>query len=198
MIEAAAALELIKNRLSPHRYQHSLNVAVVARDLAQRHRVDSEKAYLAGVLHDYAKNLSEQELLAIAENNPGIADEMEKQIPEVLHAPVGAFLLQQELGIADEEILQAVKFHTLGSTKMTPLDKVIFMADMIEPGRAEYPQLERLRTAAREDLDEAMLLGLESTILYCLEQQRLLHPRTVEARNYFLPQPGKYLTREMI
>jgi len=186
MLNKTEAEQIIKARLSPHRFQHCLGVAQAAMDLAELYGLDSDKAYLTGILHDYAKNLTIPQLLLAAGQDQQIADEVEKQIPELLHAPVGACLLAEELRIKDEDILEAVRVHTLGSMTMSSLAKIIFIADMIEPNRDMYPDLERLRQLAHLNLDEAMLLGLESTIRYCLEDERLLHPRTVEVRNMFL------------
>jgi predicted HD superfamily hydrolase involved in NAD metabolism len=186
MFNADQAEQIIKARLSKHRFQHCLGVARTARDLAQLYGVDGEKAYLTGILHDYAKNLTVSQLLEVAGQDEQIADEAEKQMPELLHAPVGARLLGEELGIEDQDILDAIKTHTLGSITMSSLAKIIFLADMIEPNREMYPELERLRQLSPRSLDEAMLLGLESTIRYCLDEAKILHPRTVEARNMFL------------
>jgi predicted HD superfamily hydrolase involved in NAD metabolism len=168
--------------------QHSLNVAQTARELAGYYGADGSKAYLIGILHDYAKNLPAGDMLAIAAAGELIGHEIEIRVPDLLHAPVGAYLLARDLKIEDQEILHAVRVHTLGSTDMGVMDKIIFLADMIEPSRYVYPDLERLRQLCLLDLDRAMLLGLESTIRYCLERGMLLHPRTVEARNMFLLQ----------
>jgi predicted HD superfamily hydrolase involved in NAD metabolism len=184
MIESA--IKIIHDRLSAHRYQHSLNVAHLAAEMAVNFGADRDKAFLTGILHDYAKGMTGDELLHIAEANGLIDNEVERQAPDLLHAPVGAFLIEQDLGINDTEILEAVRVHTLGSANMSTLDKVIFMADMIEPGRDAYPDLERLRQLSLKDLDGAMLIGLESTIRYCLNKQMVLHPRTVTVRNIFL------------
>ncbi len=186
MIEATDAIQIVKGRLSEHRFQHSLNVAQLAAEMAVSFGVDSEKAFLVGILHDYAKDLTADELLLVAEDNGLIDNEVERQAPDLLHAPVGALLLEKELGIKDSEVLEAVRAHTLGSLNMSILDKIIFLADMIEPDRNAYPDLERLRQLSRCNLDGAMLLGLESTIRYCLDFQKILHPRTVTVRNIFL------------
>ena len=175
----------IKNKLSPRRYEHSLGVARVAREMAERFGTDPFQAYMAGILHDYAKGISGAELLAIAVRNGLLTDEVEKLVPDLLHAPVGAFLLRERLGIEDEELLSAVAKHTLGDLEMTVLDKIIFLADMLEPGR-DYPGLERLKCLAERNLDRAMVYGLDLTLRYCLEQGRLIHPRTVKVRNRFL------------
>ena len=186
MFNEAQAEQIIKTRLSNRRFQHSMGVARAAQDLALNHGVDGKEAYLTGVLHDYAKDLTGAQLLAIANEANLIMHPLEKEAPDLLHAPVGAYLLETEMGIKDSEILEAVRVHTLGSINMSRLDKIIFLADMIEPSRDMYPDLERLRKLSRLDLDVAMLLGLESTIRYCIQRRMLLHPRTVEVRNVFL------------
>ena len=177
--------DLTRRRLSKRRFQHSMQVARVAAEMATHYGLDVEKAYITGLLHDYAKGVSGQELMQIAQDNGLIEDEMDLEIPDLLHAPVGAWQLRNELGIQDEEILRAVACHTTGAFEMSELDKIIYLADMIEPGR-DYPGLERLKCIAGRDLDRGMLLGLESTIRYCLEQGRILHPRTIAVRNYYL------------
>ncbi len=185
MLREQEALAIIESRLSSRRFRHSLQVAAVARDLAENYGVDPEKAYLTGILHDYAKGMAASELLNIATINNLLEHEVDSRVPDLLHAPVGAFLLETELDIDDQEILQAVKHHTLGSLHMSELDKIIYLADMIEPGR-DFPGLERLKCITWRNLDEAMLFGLESTIKYCLDQQRIIHPLTIEVRNHFL------------
>jgi len=186
MLRETEALQIIKEKLSYKRFQHSLNVAQTARELAEHYNVDANKSYLVGILHDYAKDLTADELLLIAETQRLIGDNIERQVPDLLHASVGAYLLEKDLEIRDTEIIEAVRAHTLGSLNMGAIDKIIFLADMIEPSRDMYPDLERLRQLSRQDLDMAMLLGLESTIRYCLDRGMLLHPRTVEVRNRFL------------
>lgn len=176
---------ILERRLSEHRFQHSLAVAQAARELAQIFGEDTDLAYKTGLLHDYAKGIAAPELLAIAGKHGLIEDETEKKIPDLLHAPVGAWLLRIELGIEDPAVLEAVKVHTMGSLAMSKLDKIIFLADMIEPGR-DYPGQQRLDCLARRDLDQAMLYGLDATIRYCMDQGRILHPRTIMVRNHFL------------
>lgn len=186
MLNEDQAQQIIKTRLSDKRFQHSMGVASTAKELAQNYGVDCKQAYLTGILHDYAKDQTEAQLLMIASNADLITHPIEKETPELLHAPVGAYLLETELGIKDSEVLEAVRVHTLGSINMSRLDKIIYLADMTEPNRDMYPELGRLRKLSFCDLDAAMLLGLESTIQYCLARRRLLHPLTVEVRNTFL------------
>ncbi len=185
MIDIAYAKAIIKEKLSPQRYIHSLNVAKEAQDLAAQYGEDGGRAYLAGILHDYAKGLSADTLIAIAKEYHVIENEIEYSIPDILHARVGAILLERDNIITDSRILNAIGSHTLGNAHMNDLDKIIFLADMIEPGR-DYPQHQRLHCLAYKNLDEAILFGLELTIRYCLENRRLLHPKTVEVRNIYL------------
>jgi len=176
---------ILERRLSEHRLQHSMAVAQAARELAQIFGADGDLAYKTGLLHDYAKGIPAPDLIAIASDHGLIEDEIEKKVPDLLHAPVGAWLLRTELGIEDPAVLEAVKVHTMGSLEMSKLDKIIFLADMVEPGR-DYPGQNRLDCLARRDLDQAMLYGLDATIRYCLDQSRILHPRTIMVRNHFL------------
>ncbi len=190
MITEEQAKKLIESRLSRPRYEHCLQVARVARDMALKFGENGDRAYLAGLLHDYAKGISGQGLIDLAEANNLINDPIEKKVPDLLHAPVGAFLLGQARIIEEEDMLQAVRLHTLGALHMSTLDKIIFLADMIEPGR-DYPGLNRLQCLAMRDLDQGMLYGLERTIRYCLDQGRILHPQTVAVRNRFLEELKK-------
>ncbi|MGI5911390.1 MAG: bis(5'-nucleosyl)-tetraphosphatase (symmetrical) YqeK [Syntrophomonadaceae bacterium] len=185
MLNQQEAIKIICSRLSPRRYQHSLQVAEIARKMACHYSIDPDKAYLTGILHDYAKGIPGAQLLDLAHANKLLVNEIDNLVPDLLHAPVGAFLLQFELFIDDEEILQAVRSHTLGSLNMSKLDQIIYLADMIEPGR-DYPGLERLKCLAWRDLNQGMLFGLESTIKYCMDQHRILHPLTIQVRNHFL------------
>jgi predicted HD superfamily hydrolase involved in NAD metabolism len=178
-------IAIIQKRLSVNRCQHSLRVAEVARNLAERYQVDPGQAYTTGLLHDYAKGLSGQELLDLAEAHQLMDHPVDRLLPDLLHGPVGAYLVKRELGIEDEDMLSAIAHHTLGALEMSPLEEVIFLADMIEPGR-DYPGLERLKCLAERSLEEGMLYGLETTIRYCIDQGRIIHPRSVEVRNYYL------------
>ncbi len=184
-MEHYQALDLIKQRLSPNRYQHSLRVADMALILARRYIEDESWAYLAGVLHDYARDLPPEQLLSIARQYGLIKQEIESELPELLHGPVAAFLLPNELATIPKAVLEAISCHTLGSVPMSKLDKILFLADMIEPGRC-YPGVGELRREVLLDLDQAMLLALESSIRYCLDNGKILHPLSVEVRNTFL------------
>ncbi len=175
----------VNKQLSPHLFRHVCQVAKTAEKMAVLFGEDPTKANLAGVLHDCAKEKPEAELLAIAGENGLLEEEVYRQVPFLLHAPVGAILIKKEMGIDDEQILNAVYYHTLGRPFMNTLEKIIFLADMIEPDRA-FPGVKELRSLCRYDLDQAMIAALDSTLAYCLRQKRIIHPQTIAARNYFL------------
>ena len=172
-------------RLPEKRYRHSLGVAATAARLASKNKVDPEQARLAGLLHDYARDLPGRELLALAAGAGLVTCELERRLPVLLHGPVGALLIKQDLGLTDRAILQAVARHTVGAVAMTTLDKIIYLADAIEPER-RFPGVEELRRLASMDLDQALLKAFESSIFYLLGKGQPLHPATVEARNYIL------------
>jgi len=176
---------LIKARLSQKRYEHSLGVAETARELAELNGCDTEKAYLAGILHDYAKELNDEELLKIGRMHNLILDEAEVREPQLLHGPVGAVLLQQELGINDKEMLDAIRYHTTGCSGMTKLAQIIYIADYIEPHR-KFPGVESFRELTFTNLSRGVLAGLNNTIKYVVDNNQLLHKLSVEARNWLI------------
>ena len=114
-------------------------------------------------------------------------DEITLKSPQVLHGFVGAIVAKEKFGIEDEMVLDAVKYHTLAKRDMSTLEKIIYIADYIEPGR-DFPGVEELREITREDLDKGVLKGLENTILFVIKQGNLIHPLTIEARNFLIMQ----------
>ncbi len=175
---------LMARRLSPKRYNHSLGVAQTAAELAESSGTDRQKARIAGLVHDYARELPTEQLVALA-RKLGVEDDISLACPELLHGPVGAHLIESELGIEDPEILLAVTSHTLGRRKMGKLEQIIYLADMIEPGR-RYPGAERLRELAQSGLQSGILGALDHTLRFLLEAGKPIHIRTIEARNYLL------------
>ncbi|BAS28604.1 bis(5'-nucleosyl)-tetraphosphatase (symmetrical) YqeK [Limnochorda pilosa] len=163
-------------------YEHSLGVAGTARVMAARFGADREAAHVAGLLHDLAKPLSPEALLKEAERSGIVVDEVERANPMLLHGPLAAELVREELGIADEQVLDAIRYHTTGRARMGLLEMIVYTADLIEPGRS-YPGVEALRKLAGEDLAAACRAGLEQTLRYCLDRGWLIHPRSLEARN---------------
>ncbi|HHX94945.1 MAG TPA: HD domain-containing protein [Clostridia bacterium] len=176
----------LKERLDPQRFEHSMSVSRTAFELAETHGCNPESAKLAGLLHDYARDMCEKDLLAIAKEHRLISHPVERQVPLLLHGPVGALLVQRELKIFDADILEAIAVHTTGAPGMSDLAAVVYLADIIEPSR-DFPGVRMLRSLAQNDsLDAAVLAALVSGISYCLERNLLIHPISVEARNYLL------------
>ena len=176
----------LRERLKPGRYRHSLGVADTAVFLAKRFRVDEEKAYIAGLLHDCAREFPNEALREEAAKRGIAIGKVEEAMPLLLHAYVGAVRVKECYGVEDSEIAQAIWRHTVGGPNMTALDKIIYYADMIEPNR-NYPEVEELRQYARErSLDEMMLKGLSESIIFVAQKGSLIHPDTVQARNEIL------------
>ncbi|MBD3181606.1 HD domain-containing protein [Candidatus Poribacteria bacterium] len=179
-------IEWLKQKLNPGLYKHSLGTMDTALKLAEIHGYDQYKSMLAGLLHDRAKALPHNELIAFAREYEIPLDDIKLTQPGLLHAPVGALLVKQELGIDDEEVLQAIRIHNTGSKGMSTLDKILYLADSSEPNRA-YPDVERIRElSVNGDLNNAVLEAIEIKVCYVLKKRSLLHPMTVEARNYIL------------
>ena len=152
----------LQRRLKKGRFAHSIGVANTAVKLAKRFGVDESKAYIAGLLHDCAA------------------------MPLLLHAYISAKMIAEVYGVDDAEISQAIWRHTVGARDMTPLDKIIYFADMIEPNR-NYPGVEELRNLAETaDLDEIMLTAFSESIIFVVQKNSLVHPDTVAARNFLL------------
>jgi len=172
----------IQEKMSPHRWRHSLGVAQTAKDLARFWGGDQEKAWLAGILHDYAREVPEDQLIKIALDHGLVLLDEERAHPVVLHAPVGALLVQHDLGIQDQEVLSAIAKHTVGGKSMSLLDKIIFLADMVEPER-DWPGVEKLRSLIYRDLDGAMLEALNGTIQYLKKRKQAVHPLTLVTRD---------------
>ncbi|MEG0075552.1 MAG: bis(5'-nucleosyl)-tetraphosphatase (symmetrical) YqeK [Eubacterium sp.] len=175
----------LKKTLKPKRYTHTLNVIKSALELSEKYPCNCEKVRYAALLHDCAKNYSDQALIETANQYYLKVDEVTKREPQLLHGPVGAVVARQEYGIEDKEILSAIKYHTTGRENMTVLEKIIYLADFIEPGR-KYPGVDALREIAFEDLDDAMIQALTNTIRYITNIKGLIHERTVSARNYLI------------
>lgn len=166
---------------------HCQQVSRICLILAHRFGADPEKARLAGLVHDIARTLTEKELLALAQSYRLAINEVERKVPLLLHGPVGAEILRRDLGITDPEVLQAVSCHTTGRKDMSLLDKVVFLADKIEPGKSIlYPEIDRVRELADKDLDQAVVEFLSWQIELLARNGSLLHLATVEARNSLL------------
>ncbi|MDE3839685.1 phosphohydrolase [Bacillus methanolicus] len=170
------ALKLVKEQLTEHRYRHTLGVVETALALAEQYGADKNKAELAAAFHDYAKFRPIDEMREIIINQ-GMPQDLLDYNTELWHAPVGAFLVEKEAGVTDVEILDAIRYHTSGRPKMTLLDKIIYLADYIEPGR-NFPGVEEVRILAKEDLNKALIQSIQNTIIFLLKKNQPIYPDT--------------------
>ncbi len=183
-------ISLMEGKLDRELFKHCLGTAKAASELAERYGVDPEKAYLAGIVHDYAKPLSGHKLIEIADQLQVPLDNITRQQHKLLHAPVGAVLLEKELGISDPGILKAVAFHTTGHGRMSTFEKVLYLADYIEENR-QFEGLEEIRKAAKSDLDLALLNAVDMAIRSIIVRRLMLHPHSVAFRNSLLKELTK-------
>lgn len=171
--------------LTPKRFAHTQGVAQEAAKLAKVWGVNPEKAYTAGLLHDCAKNFTTEKTLELCKKYNVELDETIKKQPDLAHSFLGAAVAEKEYLITDSEILNAIKYHTTGRADMSLLEKIIYIADMIEPNRKSYNGLELIRKTAYENLNKAVYLGLKQTIDFNKEKSRLIHQLSLSALNYY-------------
>lgn len=183
-MERNEALEIIKNHLPERRYTHTLGVLKTAEWLADKYGSDRKKAELAAIFHDYAKYRPAEEMRRIILEEP-LPKELLDFHPELWHAPVGAVLVKKEVGIEDGEILNAIKFHTTGRPAMTLLEKIVFLADYIEPGR-NFPGVEKVRETAKDNLDLAVFQALQNTLIHLVGKGMSVYPDTIHTYNDFI------------
>lgn len=175
-------INILKNRLSEHRFSHSLRVVDTALKLGDLLDLDKEKLWLASLFHDYAKDMPKDEILFLARENNLITCTAEELQPDLLHGPVGAFLCKQDLNFRDKDVLQAIYYHTTGHENMTSLDKIVYLSDLLEPGR-KYEGIDELRKLCKDNLDNGLLYAFDSVLQYVLKRNFLIHPMTIKARN---------------
>lgn len=182
--------EKLQSALSIERYVHTLGVEKEAVKLAKKYGEDEKKAQYAALLHDCAKDYpNDLKKRLCKEYHIPLDDIMKKQI-DLCHPFLGAEVAKREYEVNDEEILDAIRYHTTGRSNMTALDKIIFLADYIEEGRKMHDALPKARELAYEDLDEAVKFVLEKTIEYIKNKGRILHPLSQEALNFYKSQGG--------
>lgn len=180
-MEREEALNIVKKQLTEHRYVHTLGVAETAVILAKLYGVNEKQSELAAIFHDYAKFRPKDEMKGIIRSQ-GMKKDLLKYNAELWHAPVGAYLVEQEAGIKDPEILNAIRFHTTGRAGMTMLEKVVYLADYIEPGR-QFPGVEEVRELAKTNLNKALIKAIQNTILNLMKKDRPVYPETFQTYN---------------
>ena len=175
----------LKKNLKEHRLLHSLRVKDMAIKMAKFYNIDSEKTRIAALVHDCAKNKKSEELTNIVKKyGYDINKECKKNI-QLLHGLAGAIIAKNLMGIEDQDILNAVRYHTTGRENMSMLEKIIYLADYIEPGR-KYPGVEKVRQLAFQDIDKALINSFNITIKYVIERNEILHLDTIKGRNFLL------------
>ena len=156
----------MKKVQDPKRFEHTLGVEYTSAALAMRYGADIKNAQLAGLLHDCAKCLSDEKRLSICEKHNISINEIERRNPFLLHAKVGSFLAMEEYNVYDPDVINAILNHTTGRPGMSLLEKIVFVADYIEPGRKQAPNMKTIRETAFIDLDKALVMILEDTLTY--------------------------------
>ena len=169
-------------------FEHTVGVEYTAAALAMCHGASVSEARIAGLLHDCAKCLSDRRQLSVCEKYGISVSELEKRNPFLLHAKVGACLAREKYGVEKEDILNAILYHTTGREEMSLLEKIIFVADYIEPGRKKASNLEEIRKLAFQDLDQAMIRILEDTLSYLEGSGGEVDPMTETTLRYYKPQ----------
>ncbi len=175
----------LKSKLDPMRYEHSLSVSYTCMALAMRYGYDLRRAELAGLLHDCAKRYGDNELIVKCQKHGIKLTEGEKKAPAVIHATYGAWMAEHKFGIQDPEILSAIRCHTTGKPRMGMLDKILYIADYIEPRRNKASNLEQMRYLAFQDLDKAMYEILAGTLAYLKKKNSCVDSLTWHAYEYF-------------
>ena len=194
-ISADPLVDLINKRLhymlSPMRFTHTQGVASEAYELAQLYGVDKSKAYLAGLLHDCAKDLSVEEKLKLYEELDLEVDDILLKQPDLMHSFLGAELAERDFNIKDEDILNAIRYHTTGRENMSTLEKIIYLADFFEPSRKYFDGIDEIKSLSYKDLDEAMIFALNNTISYNKKKNRFIHPLSEAALEFYKEEKNK-------
>lgn len=176
----------VKKYMDKDRFEHVRGVTYMSAALAMHYGLDIKQAMTAGLLHDCAKSLPDDEKLKICEKKKIPVTSIEEQSPQLLHGKLGAYFAREKYGVEDDEILHAIEVHTTGCVDMSPLDMVVYIADFIEPNRKKIPCLDEARELSFISLEGATEYILKHSIDYVSEKNHLLDPHTVDAYKYLL------------
>lgn len=183
LLDRESLMQAVQMRMSERRFQHVLGVEETAIALAERYGESVEQASIAALTHDYAKERSDEEFqLAIKKGNYENKQELLKYGNAIWHGLIGADFVARELEITDEIILNAIRLHTTGAAEMSLLDKIIYVADYIEPGR-NFPGVEDARVIALSNLDQAVAFETKHTLSHLIEEAKPVYPKTIETYN---------------
>ncbi len=181
----------LKATLKERRFIHTMGVANEAVRLAPRFGVDGGKAYIAGLLHDCAKNFSPEQVREYCDRYGLTLDPYSEKEPALIHAFLGATVARVDYGVEDPEILSAIYYHTTGKPGMSPMEKLIYIADLTEPNRSldlgrSAEMSARIRELVEEDIDEALIYAIGCSVTHVLKKGNLIHPDSIFARNYLI------------
>ncbi|WP_432204847.1 bis(5'-nucleosyl)-tetraphosphatase (symmetrical) YqeK [Cetobacterium somerae] len=171
--------------LSKKRYEHSIRVLETAIELAKIYNIDLEKVAIAAILHDFAKEFKRDELVSISKIF--FKEETEDYLDniEILHSYAGTYIAKNKFNINDSDILNAIKYHTTGRKNMSLIEKIVYIADAIEPKR-DYPHVKKIRELAFKNLDKAILVEVNNKIEYLVNENLVIHINSIEMRNWLL------------
>ena len=182
----------LQQSLKPKRYEHSVRVYETALKMAEHYHADVNKVAVASLIHDCGRQISKEDSVAKAKELGIPVDPVEEAQPILLHAKLGVYYAIRKYGVSpdDREVLDAIRYHSTGTADMTQTAKIVFLADLIEPGR-DFEGVEEIREASFKNLDRGMLLSYENTIRYLLEDGLLIHPDAIAGYNQLAAKNGK-------
>lgn len=175
----------LHKKLKKERYEHTIGVMYTAASLAMCYGTDMQKALTAGLLHDCGKYCPPKEQIELCRKYDIALTESELDMPALIHAKLGAYLAEHKYGISDAEILDAIRYHTTGRPEMTMLEKIIYIADYIEPNRRQIPGLDEIRGVVFQDIDRAICLSARRTVRYLKDGGKSVDPMTVSTYEYY-------------
>ena len=175
----------LKKELDNNRYQHTLGVMYTSAALAMRYGEDMNKALTAGLLHDCAKCIPGDEKIKLCKKHKIDISKAEEQNPSLLHAKLGAYMAKEKYHIDDPDVLDAIRSHTTGRPAMSLLEKIVYIADYIEPGRAELPNMKEVRALAFKDIDECLYRILKDSLVYLQTRDMTIDPTTEKTYEYY-------------
>lgn len=182
-------VDRLENALTKDRFHHVLRVESTAIQLAKQNDVDIEKASIAGLCHDYAKQRPDEDFIAVIKKKK-LNPELLNYGNAIWHGIVGAEMVKDELGVHDEDILNAIRQHTTGAPYMTKLAQITYMADYIEPGR-DFPGVEKARNITRKSLAAGVAYQTKQTLAYLVDNNHPVYPKTIDTYNAWVPQYRK-------
>ena len=177
--------------LDEDRFQHTMGVMYTSAAMAMRFDADQEQALLAGLLHDCAKCIPGEKKIQLCEKQHLGESEVERKNPSLLHAKLGAFLAKEKYHIKEQEILDAIASHTTGRPGMSLLEKIVYIADYIEPGRKELPNMAEVRKLAFTDIDACLYRILKDSLVYLNSRKISVDPMTQKTYEYYKEELGR-------